>query len=82
MSTNQPAEVLAAKSAARARLAPYLVLAIGVLIVASASIMIRGAQQLGMPSATIAALRLGFAALALPTPRIEPALPMLRIRCV
>lgn len=46
-----------------ARLTPYLVLMGGVLIVASASIMIRGAQQLGMPSATIAALRLGFAAL-------------------
>jgi len=41
----------------------YLVLLGGVLMAASASIMIRGAQQLGMPSPTIAALRLGLAAL-------------------
>ena len=47
------------------RSSPYLVLLGGVLVVASASIMIRGAQQLGMPSGTIAALRLGFAALVL-----------------
>ena len=47
------------------RSTPYLVLLGGVLVVASASIMIRGAQQLGMPSGTIAALRLGFAALVL-----------------
>jgi drug/metabolite transporter (DMT)-like permease len=40
-----------------------LVLLGGVLLVASASIMIRQAQQLGVPSPTIAAARLGFAAL-------------------
>lgn len=43
--------------------AHYLVLLAGVLVVAAASIMIRGTQQLGMPSATIATLRLGIAAL-------------------
>ena len=40
-----------------------LVLLGGVLLVASASIMIRQAQQLGVPSPLIAAGRLGFAAL-------------------
>ncbi|MFN8504607.1 DMT family transporter [Kouleothrix sp.] len=68
MATDQPAEALAAAPAARAAgggLAPYLVLSGGVLMVAAASIMIRGAQQLGMPSPTIAALRLGFAALVI-----------------
>ena len=43
----------------------YLVLLGGVVVVASASIMIRLAQQSGMPSAVIAAGRLGFAALIL-----------------
>ena len=42
-----------------------LVLFGGVLLVASASIMIRQAQQLGVPSPLIAAGRLGFAALLL-----------------
>jgi len=41
------------------------VLFAGVLMAASASILIRQAQQLGMPSPLIAALRLGFAALVL-----------------
>jgi drug/metabolite transporter (DMT)-like permease len=42
-----------------------LVLLGGVLLVASASIMIRQAQQLGLPSPLIAAGRMGFAALLL-----------------
>lgn len=50
---------------ARARTARYLVLGGGVLVAASASIMIRGAQQLGVPSPAIAAGRLGLAALIL-----------------
>lgn len=48
---------------ARPHALPYLILLGGVFVVAAASIMIRGAQQLGMPSVTIAALRLGLAAL-------------------
>lgn len=44
---------------------PYLVLTGGVLIVSTASILIRLAQQQGVPSLTIAAGRLGFAALLL-----------------
>lgn len=44
---------------------PYLVLLGGVLMVASASIMIRFAQQMGMPSMVIAAGRMGGAALIL-----------------
>lgn len=47
----------------RPRPAHYLVLLAGVLVVAAASIMIRQAQRLGMPSPTIATLRLGIAAL-------------------
>lgn len=47
------------------RFVPYLVLVSGVLIVATAAIMIRSAQQLGINSLTIAAGRLGFAALLL-----------------
>lgn len=47
------------------RFVPYLVLMIGVLIVSTAAIMIRSAQQLGINSLTIAAGRLGFAALLL-----------------
>jgi drug/metabolite transporter (DMT)-like permease len=50
---------------ARPRIGAYLVLFAGVLMAASASILIREAQQLGMPSPSIAALRLGFAALVL-----------------
>ena len=42
-----------------------LVLLAGVLLVASASIMIRQAQQMGVPSPVIAAGRVGFAALLL-----------------
>jgi drug/metabolite transporter (DMT)-like permease len=52
-----------ARPAVASRALVYLVLLGGVLMAASASIMIRGAQQLGMPSPTIAALRLGLAAL-------------------
>jgi drug/metabolite transporter (DMT)-like permease len=46
----------------RQRLLPYLVLAIGVLIVSTASIMIRLAQGAGASSLSIAAGRLGLAA--------------------
>lgn len=53
------------RSGARRHTAHYLVLLGGVLMVASASIMIRGAQQLGLPSPTIAAGRVGLAALIL-----------------
>lgn len=44
---------------------PYGVLLLGVMAAASASIMIRLAQQMGVPSLTIAAGRMGFAALIL-----------------
>jgi drug/metabolite transporter (DMT)-like permease len=44
---------------------PYLVLAIGVLVVSTASILIRLAQAEGVPSLAIAAVRLGLAALVL-----------------
>jgi drug/metabolite transporter (DMT)-like permease len=44
---------------------PYLVLAAGVLIVSTSSILIRYAQQAGMPSISIAAWRLVMAALIL-----------------
>ena len=47
---------------------PYLVLTGGVLIVSTASILIRLAQQEGVGSLTIAAGRLGLAALLLRTP--------------
>ena len=53
------------RSGVRRHTAHYLVLLGGVLMVASASIMIRGAQQLGLPSPTIAAGRVGLAALIL-----------------
>lgn len=49
----------------RRSLLPYLVLSGGVLTVASSSIMIRFAQGLGVPSLTIAAGRMVFAALLL-----------------
>lgn len=49
----------------RRPLNPYLALFAGVLVVATASIMIRFAQGAGMPSLTIAAGRLGLAALIL-----------------
>jgi drug/metabolite transporter (DMT)-like permease len=45
--------------------APYLVLACGVAVVSTASILIRFAQGEGVPSLTIAAVRLGVAALVL-----------------
>jgi len=47
------------------RLGPYLVLAIGVAVVSTASILIRYAQAEGVPSLTIAAVRLALAALIL-----------------
>jgi drug/metabolite transporter (DMT)-like permease len=62
---------------------PYLVLLGGVLVVASASIMIRLAQQMGVPSLVIAAGRLGCAALILlpiAILRIGPELRGLRRR--
>ncbi len=49
----------------RQPLLPYLVLTGGVLVVSTASILIRVAQQQGVGSLTIAAGRLGFAALLL-----------------
>jgi drug/metabolite transporter (DMT)-like permease len=62
---------------------PYLVLALGVAVVSTASILIRYAQAEGVPSLTIAALRLGLAALVL-TPivwtRAAPELHALRRR--
>lgn len=50
---------------AQTRVYPYLVLLCGVLIVSSASIMIRFAQNAGIPSLEVAAGRLGLAALIL-----------------
>ncbi|NJN19830.1 MAG: DMT family transporter, partial [Oscillochloris sp.] len=62
---------------------PYIVLFVGVVIVSTASIMIRFAQEAGVPSLTIAAARLGFAALIL-TPlawmRVGPELRRLERR--
>lgn len=49
----------------RRSILPYLVLFAGVLIVSTAAILIRLAQQAGMPSLTIAAGRLGLATLIL-----------------
>src|ERR1700681_4480572 len=46
-------------------LAPHLVLTAGVVVVSTASILIRFAQGEGVPSLTIAAVRLGVAALVL-----------------
>jgi len=46
-------------------LAPHLVLTAGVIVVSTASILIRFAQGEGVPSLTIAAIRLGLAALIL-----------------
>src|SRR5262245_58417430 len=65
---------------------PYLVLAGGVLVASTASILIRLAQAEGMPSLTIAAMRMGLAALILlpvawPSLRAEaPRLPAQRLR--
>ena len=44
---------------------PYLVLFIGVLIVAAAAVLSKGAMDLGVPPLTVAAGRLAFAALIL-----------------
>lgn len=49
----------------RPALGPYLILAIGVAVVSTASILIRYAQGDGVPSLVIAAVRLGIAALIL-----------------
>ncbi len=57
---------------------PYLVLFGGVLVAASASILIRLAQDQGVPSTTIAAGRLGLAALILLPLGLRRALPELR----
>ncbi|GAB4201753.1 MAG: DMT family transporter [Roseiflexaceae bacterium] len=57
---------------------PYLVLFGGVLVAASASILIRLAQEQGVPSTTIAAGRLGIAALILLPLALRRALPELR----
>jgi drug/metabolite transporter (DMT)-like permease len=57
---------------------PYLVLAGGVLVASTASILIRLAQAQGMPSLTIAAMRMGLAALILlpiAWPRLRAELP-------
>ncbi len=65
---------------------PYLVLAGGVLVASTASILIRLAQAEGMPSLTIAAMRMGLAALILfpvAWPRLReelPRLPAARLR--
>jgi len=57
---------------------PYLVLFGGVLVAASSSIMIRGAQRMGVSSTTIAAGRLGLAALILLPLALRRAAPELR----
>jgi drug/metabolite transporter (DMT)-like permease len=59
---------------------PYAVLAGGVLVLSTASILIRLAQAQGMPSLTIAAMRMGLAALILlpiAWPRLRSDLPRL-----
>ncbi|MCU0490556.1 MAG: DMT family transporter [Chloroflexaceae bacterium] len=57
---------------------PYVVLAIGVLVVSSAAILVRLAQDLAVPSLTIAAGRLGLAALILTPLAWRSAGPELR----
>lgn len=59
-------------------LLPYAVLAAGVVIVSTAAILIRIAQQEGVPSITIAAGRLGLAALILVPLALARAGPELR----
>lgn len=49
----------------RPPISPYLVLAIGILAVSSASVIILSARAEGVPAVSIAALRLSFASLAL-----------------
>jgi len=67
MAQTHPSDALSLPTQARggSRIGAYLVLFGGVLMAAFASILIRQAQRLGMPSPLIAALRLGFAALVL-----------------
>jgi drug/metabolite transporter (DMT)-like permease len=60
------------------RLLPYAVLAGGVAVVSTASILIRVAQSGGAPSLTIAALRLGVAALILTPFALRAAAPVAR----
>jgi drug/metabolite transporter (DMT)-like permease len=62
---------------------PYLVLAGGVLVASTASILIRLAQAKEMPSLTIAAMRMGLAALILlpiAWPRLRADMPRLAAR--
>jgi drug/metabolite transporter (DMT)-like permease len=58
--------------------APYLILLAGVLVASTASIMIRLAQGLGVPSLSIAAGRLALAALILTPIALSRARPELR----
>jgi drug/metabolite transporter (DMT)-like permease len=58
------------------RLLPYAVLAGGVVVVSTASILIRVAQSGGAPSLTIAAFRLGVAALILTPFALRAAAPV------
>jgi drug/metabolite transporter (DMT)-like permease len=60
------------------RAAPYLALVAGVLIASTASIMIRLAQGLGVPSLSIAAGRLALAALILAPLALARSRPELR----
>jgi drug/metabolite transporter (DMT)-like permease len=60
------------------RLLPYAVLAGGVLVVSTASILIRIAQNASAPSLTIAAFRLGVAALILAPFALRAATPVAR----
>ena len=62
----------------RLALLPFAVLAAGVVIVSTAAILIRVAQQEGVPSITIAAGRLGLAALILVPLALARAGPELR----
>jgi drug/metabolite transporter (DMT)-like permease len=62
---------------------PYLVLAGGVMVASTASILIRLAQAEGVPSLTIAAMRMGLAALILlpfAWPRLRAEVPRLASR--
>jgi drug/metabolite transporter (DMT)-like permease len=63
---------------ARGQTTRYLVLFGGVLVVSTSSIMIRGAQQMGVPSPTIAAGRLMLAALILLPIALRRSAPEIR----
>jgi drug/metabolite transporter (DMT)-like permease len=60
-----PATPAGARLSRSGRVVPYAILAAGVLVVSTASILIRLAQSEGVPSIAIAAVRLGLAALLL-----------------